>query len=64
MAMHAGLTGGSAHYYRVIATNDEGAGAPSDVKGITTRTPRRPDAPTEPVAVPLFDDDATSTVAR
>ena len=53
MAMHANLTGGTAHYYRVTANNAEGTGAPSDTRGITTRTPRNPSAPTEPVAVPL-----------
>ena len=57
-AMHAGLTGGQSHYYRVIATNsaDDPAGAPSDTRGITTRTPRNPDEPTEPIAVPLTGD--------
>ena len=60
MAMHAGLTGGESHYYRVIAVNavDPDGGAPSDTKGITTRTPRNPDAPTEPVAVPIDDSNA------
>ena len=55
MAMHAGLTGGESHYYRVTATNagTPAEGAPSDTKGITTRTPTRPDSPTEPVAVPV-----------
>ena len=59
MAMHAGLTGGESHYYRVTATNagTPAEGAPSNTKGITTRTPARPDSPTEPVAVPLADAD-------
>ena len=59
-AMHAGLTGGEAHYYRVIATNsaDPAVGAPSDTRGITTRTPRDPDSPTEPIAVPLAADNS------
>ena len=62
MAMHAGLTGGESHYYRVIAFNDseDPEGAPSDTRGITTRTPRNPAVPTEPVAVPVASDDAAS----
>ena len=63
MAMHAGLTGGESHYYRVIAINNvaSAGGAPSDTKGIATRTPRNPDTPTEPVAVPI-DDSGTAQI--
>ena len=59
MAMHGNLTGGESHYYRVIATNsaDPAIGAPSDTKGITTRTPMKPASPTEPVAVPVAGND-------
>ena len=53
MAMHGNLMAGSAHYYRVSAINVINTGAPSDVKGITTRTATKPSKPTEPIAVPL-----------
>ena len=52
-AMHENLTAGSEHTYRVIATNGVGPSLPSDTKSITTQAARAPDAPTEPIAVPL-----------
>ena len=53
MAMHSDLTAGSAHSYRVTATNVVSGGLPSDTKSITTQAARAPDAPTKPIAVPL-----------
>ena len=52
MAMHSGLTAGSAHSYRVSANNGMDS-LPSDTKSITTQAARAPDSPTEPIAVPL-----------